>query len=360
MESGKLVTVSVMKKYYTTLGMLLLALTGTVAQTDHPAISNMNHKIGIAIHGGAGNLVKLNLSPEKQKEIKEKLSEALDSGLVILQNGGTSLDAVTASVRVLEDSPLFNAGKGSVFTNEGTIELDAAIMDGSNLRAGAVSGVRRVKNPILAARKVMEHSSHVFLSGDGADEFARSQGLEIVDTSYFFDQYRWDQLMKIKNQGSKSGDSSNTGSIDPITEANEKFGTVGAVAIDRSGNLAAATSTGGVVNKKYGRIGDSPVIGAGTYANNATCAVSCTGRGEEFIRLVAGKDVSDMVEYKGLTAENAAQVFIHEKLKNIGGRGGMIVMDKDGQASLFLNTTGMYRAYIDGKGEKVVKIYAEE
>jgi beta-aspartyl-peptidase (threonine type) len=347
---------------YAGIPLALVALTFNVSCAGSKTLltDTMNHKTGIAIHGGAGNLVKLNLSPEKQAEFRQKLSEALDSGNAVLQRGGTSLDAVVAAVRILEDSPLFNAGKGSVFTNEGKIEMDAAIMDGKDLRAGAVAGVRTVRNPILAARKVMENSQHVLLSGKGADEFAKSQGLEIADSSYFFDQYRWDQLMRIRNPEGKSADSTNTGSIDPVREANEKFGTVGAVAVDKYGNLAAATSTGGVVNKRFGRIGDSPLIGAGTYADNATCAVSCTGRGEEFIRLVAAKDIADMVGYKGYTAAKAGEVFIQEKLKKIGGRGGVIIMDPHGNASAFFNTTGMYRAYFDEKGEKVVRIYTAE
>ncbi|MFM2207593.1 MAG: hypothetical protein RL213_1568 [Bacteroidota bacterium] len=347
---------------YAGIPIALVAVSFNLSCARNNAIlaDTMNHKTGIAIHGGAGNLVKLNLSAEKQAEFRQKLSEALDSGNAVLQRGGTSLDAVVAAVKILEDSPLFNAGKGSVFTSEGKIEMDAAIMDGRDLRAGAVAGVRTVKNPILAARKVMENSQHVFLSGKGADEFAKNQGLEIADTSYFFDQYRWDQLMRIRNPEGKSSDSTNTGSIDPVGEANEKFGTVGAVAVDRYGNLAAATSTGGVVNKRFGRIGDSPLIGAGTYADNATCAVSCTGRGEEFIRLVAAKDIADMVGYKGYTAAKAAEVFIQEKLKKIGGRGGLIIMDPYGHASAFFNTTGMYRAYFDEQGDKVVRIYTGE
>lgn len=317
---------------------------------------NMKNKIALAIHGGAGNLVKLNLTAEQQEQFRSKLKEALDTGYSILKNGGTSLDAVTRAVMILEDSPLFNAGKGSVFTGDGKNEMDAAIMDGSNLKAGAVAGVRTVKNPITAARKVMESSEFVFLSGKGADDFALKNGLEIVDTSYFFDQYRWDQLMKIRNSGSNRNDTMNTGSI----SSDEKFGTVGAVALDQFGNLSSATSTGGTVNKKYNRIGDSPVIGAGTYANNSTCAVSCTGRGEEFIRLVAGKDISDMIEYKGYSADKAATVFINEKLKKINGRGGVIVVDKKGRVGIHFSTSGMYRGYIDEKGNTVVKIYADE
>lgn len=339
--------------------LLLLSLPFLFYANGQGAVSKspkMEHKIALAIHGGAGNLVKLNLTPEQQQQFRNKLKEALDTGYSILKRGGTGLDAVTRVVMILEDSPLFNAGKGSVFTNDEKNEMDAAIMDGSNLKAGAVAGVRTVKNPITAARKVMESSEFVFLSGKGADDFAKNSGLEIVDTSYFFDQYRWDQLMKIKKTGTNKNDTLNTGSI----PSDEKYGTVGAVAMDKYGNLAAATSTGGTVNKKYNRIGDSPLIGAGTYANNSTCAVSCTGRGEEFIRLVAGKDISDMIEYKGYSAEKAASVFINTKLKKINGRGGVIVIDKKGRIGIRFSTTGMYRGYVDENGKIVVKIYADE
>jgi beta-aspartyl-peptidase (threonine type) len=319
----------------------------------------MNKPFAIAIHGGAGNLVKLNLSPEQQTRYKEKLLEAVNMGYAILKSGGSSLDAVEACVRILEDSPLFNAGKGAVFSHEGHNELDAAIMDGSTLKAGAVAQIRTVKNPITAARKVMEKGDYVLLSGVGADEFAKAQGCEVVDSSYFFEQYRWDQLLKVRDSSRVKADSSNTGMIDPWIESEEKYGTVGAVALDMNGNLAAATSTGGTVNKRYNRIGDTPLIGAGTYANNSTCAVSCTGRGEEFIRLVAGKDISDMVEYSGKSAAHAGDVFIHEKLVKIGGRGGVIIVDKKGDVSMFFNTTGMYRAYIGKDGIPHVAIYKD-
>ena len=316
-------------------------------------------KFGIAIHGGAGTILRSSLTEEKEKLYTGALRDALNTGYSILEKGGSALDAVETAVKKLEDCPLFNAGKGAVFSHEGRNELDAAIMDGSTLKAGAVAQVRTIKNPVTAARRVMEKGDFVFLSGQGADEFAAKSGCEIVDTSYFFEQYRWDQLLKVRDSSRAKTDSSNTGMINPWTEAEEKFGTVGAVALDQQGNLAAATSTGGTVNKRYNRIGDSPVIGAGTYANNSTCAISCTGRGEEFIRLVAGKDISDMMEYGGKSSSKAAENFIHEKLVKINGRGGLIIVDAKGNIGMFFNTTGMYRASIGADGKPKVAIYKD-
>ena len=262
----------------------------------------------IAIHGGAGTITRKNMTPEKESAYRSKLKEALSTGYVILETGGTSLNAVEATIQIMEDSDLFNAGKGAVFTNAGTNELDASIMDGSNLKAGAVAGVKTVKNPISAARKVMDETWHVMLSGDGADQFAKEQNLEIVDPIYFYTQRRWDSLKK--------------------TQA-KKHGTVGCVALDKHGNLAAGTSTGGLTNKQWGRIGDSPIIGAGTYANNQTCAVSGTGQGEYFIRGNVAYDISAMMEYENVSVGKAARKVIG-KLSDLGAEGGVIAMDSNG------------------------------
>jgi len=286
----------------------------------------------IAIHGGAGTITRENMTAEKELAYRFKLAEALNTGYTILKNGGTSLDAVEVTIRVMEDSELFNAGKGAVFTNAGTNELDASIMDGSNLMAGAVAGVKTVKNPISAARKVMEETWHVMLSGDGADKFAQEQNLEVVDPIYFYTQRRWDSLKK--------------------TQA-KKHGTVGCVALDKHGNLAAGTSTGGLTNKQWGRVGDSPIIGAGTYANNQTCAVSGTGQGEYFIRGNVAYDISAMMEYENTTVGEAARKVIG-KLFERGGEGGIIAMDSNGNISMPFNTSGMYRGFRkDGSPAKI-------
>ena len=286
----------------------------------------------IAIHGGAGTITRENMTAEKELAYRFKLAEALNTGYTILKNGGTSLDAVEVTIRVMEDSELFNAGKGAVFTNAGTNELDASIMDGSNLMAGAVAGVKTVKNPISAARKVMEETWHVMLSGDGADKFAQEQNLEVVDPIYFYTQRRWDSLKK--------------------TQA-KKPGTVGCVALDKHGNLAAGTSTGGLTNKQWGRVGDSPIIGAGTYANNQTCAVSGTGQGEYFIRGNVAYDISAMMEYENTTVGEAARQVIG-KLSERGGEGGVIAMDSNGIISMPFNTAGMYRGFrIAGSPAKI-------
>ena len=286
----------------------------------------------IAIHGGAGTITRENMTAEKELAYRFKLAEALNTGYTILKNGGTSLDAVEVTIRVMEDSELFNAGKGAVFTNAGTNELDASIMDGSNLMAGAVAGVKTVKNPISAARKVMEETWHVMLSGDGADKFAQEQNLEVVDPIYFYTQRRWDSLKK--------------------TQA-KKHGTVGCVALDKHGNLAAGTSTGGLTNKQWGRIGDSPIIGAGTYANNQTCAVSGTGQGEYFIRGNVAYDISAMMEYENVSVGKAARKVIG-KLSDLGAEGGVIAMDSNGIISMPFNTAGMYRGFrIAGSPAKI-------
>ncbi|HEX7118167.1 MAG TPA: isoaspartyl peptidase/L-asparaginase, partial [Longimicrobiales bacterium] len=273
------------------------------------AAQDADGAIAIAIHGGAGTIRRGDMTPEAEKAYRAKLEEALRAGYAVLEDGGTSLDAVVAAITVMEDSPLFNAGKGAVFTNAGTNELDAAIMDGATLRAGAVAGVKTVKNPILLARAVMERSPHVMLAGAGAEAFAAEQGLELVDPEYFFTQHRWDALQRIKAEEAGKPVSEPQGP-QAFFPDDRKFGTVGAVALDRHGNLAAGTSTGGMTNKRWGRIGDSPIIGAGTYANNASCAVSATGHGEYFIRNVVAHDICARVEYGGQTLEEAANYVV--------------------------------------------------
>lgn len=309
----------------------------------------MKKKYSIAIHGGAGTLVKGLMTPEKEEQYKTTLSDALEAGYRILEKGGTSTDAVEASVKVLEDSPLFNAGKGSVFTNEGTHEMDAAIMDGKTLDAGAVSLITGIKNPISLARDVMEKSEHVFLAGEGAMRFAKSLDYELETPEYFYDELRYQQWQEIKD--------SDKFQLDHSTKKDSKFGTVGAVACDQEGNIAAATSTGGMTNKRWGRVGDSPIIGAGNYANNKTCAVSCTGSGEFFIRGVVAYDVSCLIEYKGLSLEEAASEVINKRVLELGGDGGLVAVDSEGNIAMPFNTEGMYRAFKTSNGEKEVKIY---
>lgn len=318
---------------------------------------NSSSKIVLAIHGGAGTILKKNMSPEKEKAYHEKLKEALQSGYEVLKKGGSSLNAVEASIVVMEDSPLFNAGKGSVFNADGKNEMDAAIMDGSNLKAGAIAGIHIIKNPVKAARAVMEKSQHVMMIGEGAEKFAKENGIEIVDPSYFYDEYRYQQYLKAKEKDKVQLDHSDSSK----TKAKpDKHGTVGAVALDNNGNLAAATSTGGMTNKKYGRVGDAPIIGAGTYANNNTCAVSCTGHGEYFIRAVVAYDISSLVELKGVSLKQAAETVIMEKMVKMGGEGGAISLDKNGNCAMPFNTEGMYRGYITEDGKIYTAIYKNE
>ena len=305
----------------------------------------------IAIHGGAGTLVKGMMTPEKEKGYKEALAVALEKGHAVLKEGGTATEAVIQAVVALEDSPLFNAGKGSVFTADGTHEMDAAIMEGRSLNAGAVSLVTGIKNPIVLARDVMEKSEHVFLAGEGAMKFAGSLDYPLEEESYFYDAFRFQQWQEIKG--------TDTFQLDHTVKKDSKFGTVGAVACDLHGNLAAATSTGGMTNKRFGRIGDSPVLGAGNYANNKTCAVSCTGSGEFFIRGVAAYDVSCLMEYKGLSLEAAAREVIEKRLLDIGGDGGLIAVDSHGNIAMPFNTEGMYRASITSFGDQTVQIYSD-
>jgi beta-aspartyl-peptidase (threonine type) len=327
------------------------------------ALAQQKHKPVIVIHGGAGTILKSQMTDEREKEYINALTKALRSGYSILKSGGSSLDAVESTVKMLEDNPLFNAGKGAVFTNEGKNELDASIMNGKNLSAGAVAGITTIKNPISAARAVMEKSAHVMMAGKGAEQFAEQVGLEIVDPSYFHTESRWKSLQRIKREDSLKSEVDHSGKKQHavLNQRNHdsKFGTVGAVALDINGNLAAATSTGGMTNKKFGRIGDSPIIGAGTYADNNTCAISCTGWGEYFIRLVIAKTVSDMMEYGKMSLIKAADEMIRKKLPALGGDGGLIAVDKDGNITMPFNTEGMYRGYVDKDGKVVVKIYKD-
>ena len=307
------------------------------------------NQFAIAIHGGAGTILKKDITAGQEAAYINGLEEALHAGYTILEKGGTALAAITAATVSLEDCILFNAGRGSVFTKTGTHEMDAAIMDGKTLGAGAVAGVGAVKNPVELALSIMEQSEHVLLSGEGALQFAKKQGLRIENEKYFFSQFRYDQWQLVKNEDAVA--------LDHNIQIEKKFGTVGAVACDAYGNLAAATSTGGMTNKNYNRIGDTPVIGAGTYANNQTCAISCTGHGEIFLKAVAAYDVSCLMEYKGMTLQQAMETVTLDKLVKINGEGGMIGADAKGNTALVFNSEGMYRAMQNSKGEKQIAIY---
>lgn len=306
-------------------------------------------KYAIAIHGGAGTILKSTMTAEKELAYTKALQDAINSGEAILKKNGSSLDAVETAIRSLEDNPLFNAGRGAVFTNDGKNEMDASIMNGSDLSAGAVAGVTHIKNPISLARAVKEKSDHVLLTGAGAMEFAKKINAEFADDAYFFVQMRYDQLEAAKKEGKMT--------LDHTEDKEKKFGTVGAVALDVHGNLAAGTSTGGMTNKKFGRVGDSPIIGAGTYANNKTCAISCTGHGEFFIKAVVAYDISCLMEYKGLSLKEACDVVVMDKLVKIGGEGGLIAIDAKGNIELPFNSEGMYRASKKSDEEMFVGIY---
>ncbi len=305
--------------------------------------------ISMAIHGGAGTLVRGLMTSALESKYKQALDLALGAGYTILEQGGTALDAVEASVKLLEDSPLFNAGRGSVFTAQGTHEMDAAIMEGKTREAGAVSLITGIRNPVSLAKDVMQNSQHVFLAGEGAMEFAKNNGYQIETADYFYDELRYKQWQGIKD--------SDKFQLDHSIKKDGKFGTVGAVACDMHGDLAAATSTGGMTNKKWGRVGDSRMIGAGNYANNNTCAVSCTGSGEFFIRGVVAYDVSCLMEYKGLSLEEASSLVIHERILSIGGDGGLIAVDADGNIAMPFNTEGMYRGKKSSAGVHEILIY---
>ncbi len=315
-----------MKKYLCLLFVILFSCN-----------NNDENKIAIVIHGGAGIILKENISKSKEDSIINKLDEAISKGWELLKKGESSELAVIETIKILEDSPLFNAGKGSVFNSDGKVENDASIMRGNDLNAGASSGTSNVKNPITLAADVMNHSGHVFLSGKGAESFAKNRNLEIVENEYFHTKFRYNQLLNKKDE--------------------DKYGTVGCVAIDIDGNIVAGTSTGGMTNKKWGRIGDSPIIGAGTYADNNTCGISSTGSGEYFIRTVAAYQVSSLLENNDYDLKKAMSMVIHKKIGSIGGDGGMIGIDKNSNISMEFNTPGMYRAYVNKYGEKEILLY---
>ncbi|MGZ8523868.1 MAG: isoaspartyl peptidase/L-asparaginase family protein [Chitinophagaceae bacterium] len=312
-------------------------------------------KFTLALHGGAGTILKQDMTPDLEAAYLAGLEDALKAGYAVLEEGGTAVNAVKATVVVLEDNMLFNAGRGSVFTKKGLQEMDAAIMEGATLNAGAVAGVRNVRNPIELAMEVMRNSNHVFLSGKGANDFAIKQGIKLEPDEFFFSQFRYDQWKAIRDSDNYALDHTHQELEELMRD--KKFGTVGAAACDIQGNIAAATSTGGMTNKKYGRIGDSPLIGAGTYANNKTCAVSATGHGEPFIRGVAAYDVSCLMEYKGLSLYEAMNIVVNAKLVKLEGEGGMIGVDAQGNAAMIFNSAGMYRAMRNSDGESEVAIY---
>ncbi len=337
------------------LSFLLSACGESEYEKDVVAETDGQHtpQYALVIHGGAGTIKPKKMDAQTRVAYEQALEEALDRGEAVLREGGTALDAVVAAITSMEDSPLFNAGRGAVFTHEGHNELDASIMDGKTHAAGAVGGVRKVKNPILAARAVMEKSPHVLLTCAGADRFAVEQGLDTVDPSYFYTERRWKSLQRRLEKERKAQPVGET-----LEEQEHKFGTVGCVALDQYGNLAAGTSTGGMTNKRWKRLGDSPIIGAGTYADNASCAVSCTGHGEFFIREAVAHDMSARMLYLGETVQQAGDYIIHQKLKALGGDGGLIALDRQGNIAMPFNTSGMYRAYVK-PDERMVAIFKE-
>jgi len=331
---------------------------GETATTNMETVQDSVQDFAIVIHGGAGTILKENMTDSLEAAYEAKLTEAIQTGYKILQNGGTSLEAVQRTINVMEDSPLFNSAKGAVFTHDGKNELDASIMDGKTLNAGAIAGVTTIKNPINLAYEVMTNSEHVLLSGKGAEEFAKEQGLEIVDPSYFFTQKRYDGLQRTLEAEKTAEKDTKTAFYDPFIK-DDKYGTVGCVALDKNGNLAAGTSTGGMNNKRYNRIGDAPIIGAGTYANNKTCGVSSTGWGEYFMRGLVAYDISAMMEYSGISLKEATDAVIQKKLTKMGGTGGVVSLDHNGNVSMEFNTPGMYRAYMNENGDLQVGIYKE-
>ncbi len=329
----------------------------TEPETQNPKLETLKSTekhFAIVIHGGAGTIKKANITSEQETAYREKLQEALNVGYAILEKGGTSLEAIQKTINVMEDSPLFNAGKGAVFNSAGKNELDASIMDGKTLNSGAVAGVSHIRNPINAARIVMDSTRHVLLSGKGAEDFAKQHGLVFVEDNYFHTEKRYNQLLKAQKKDKVQLDHSAINTNELIDD--HKYGTVGAVALDKNGNIAAATSTGGMTNKKYGRIGDSPLIGAGTYANNNTCGVSCTGTGEYFIRTLAAHEASSLMQYKNLPLQEAFENVIAQ-IGDLGGDGGMVGLDKEGNIAWFFNTEGMYRGYKKSNGEDVIQFY---
>lgn len=328
------------------LGVLIMIVTPLCPADGMPPIA-------IAVHGGSGTIERGEVPAEQESEIREMLARAVRAGHDVLASGGSSLDAVTAAVVLLEDAPQFNAGRGSVFNAEGKNELDASIMDGADLSAGAVAAARNIRNPVLLARRVMTHSEHVMLMGEGAEHFAREQGMVFEEDGYFYTDRRWQQLQK-----AKASDRPETARLSETPDA--WHSTVGAVALDRAGNLAAATSTGGMTNKRWGRVGDSPIIGAGTYADNRSCAVSATGHGEYFIRATVARDVCSRMQYTGVSLAQATDQVVNGQLTPMGGEGGLIAVDRAGNISLRFNTAGMYRASIGPGGDLYVAVYADE
>ncbi len=335
--------------------VLLVALT-LISCQPQPEKENKTPNFGIVIHGGAGTILRKNMTPEMEAQYRETLALAIQTGHAILKAGGSSQEAVEKTIHVMEDSPLFNAGKGAVLTADETIELDASFMNGATLDAGAIAGVQTIKHPISAAIAVMEDSPHVMLSGKGAEAFAASQGLELVSPEYFYTERRINALKRVKEKEQQTAFTPQEWE----DFKNQKFGTVGCVALDQAGNLAAGTSTGGMTNKRWNRIGDAPIIGAGTYANNASCAISATGWGEFFIRSVVAHDIAALMEYKNLSIQEAARIVIHEKVAKLGGDGGIVGIDKQGNIAMEMNTAGMYRAHMDAQGNLTVKIYKDE
>ena len=332
--------------------LVLLFVVGCTAVKD-----NRKPTFGIVIHGGAGTILKENMSTKMEQAYREKLAEAVATGHAILKAGGTSQDAVEQTIHVMENSPLFNSGKGAVLTADESIALDASFMDGKTLDAGAIAGAKHIKNPISAAIKVMNNSPHVMLAGAGADQFAVEQGLDTVPESYFITERRLDALKRVQEKEANQNLSFNA--VEEQYFKNQRIGTVGCVALDLQGNLAAGTSTGGMTNKKWDRIGDAPIIGAGTYANNASCGVSATGWGEFFIRSVVAHDIAALVEYKNLSIQEASKIVL-QKVEDLGGDGGVVVLDSRGNVAMEFNTPGMYRAHMNASGELNVKIYKNE
>lgn len=335
---------------------LSLAL-GAMMSADAAGQSTAPPDVVLVIHGGAGTIRRESMTPERAAAYNAALSEALEAGYKILKAGGSSLDAVEAAICVMEDSPLFNAGRGAVFTSQGRNEMDASVMDGRTRKAGAVASVTGIKNPVRAARKVMEMTSHVMLVGEGAIQFAREQGLEFAPTTYFFTQERWDELKRTQEEEAEK-----KGEYGSLEFPHTHLGTVGAVALDRAGNLAAGTSTGGLTNKRWGRVGDSPIIGAGTFADNETVAVSCTGRGELFIRGSYAHELHALIKYRGMSVEDASREVIQKQLVDLGGAdtGGLIALDRQGRFAMECNTPGMYRGFIRGDGVPHTFLYRDE
>ncbi len=334
--------------------MSVLSAPEVTAQTEAP------RKVAIVVHGGAGTILPDAMTDEQERAYRAALRTALEAGYAVLQDGGSSVDAVVAALTTMEDSPLFNAGKGAVFTSENTVELDASIMDGKTRNAGALTGVKHIKNPIVLARLIMDESPHVMMAGEGAEAFAREHDVEFVENDYFYTERRRRQSEEARRREAEGGDAG-TGDAGRAPDA-EKFGTVGAVALDRDGNLAAGTTTGGTTNKRFGRVGDSPIIGAGTYADNETCGVSATGHGEYFIRAAVAPDIAARMKYGGMTLQEAAHPVIVEELPRMlpdGGTGGVVALDRAGNIAMPFSTPGMYRGYIDTEGNLVIRIYRE-